>query len=143
VKSLPARQRSQSRVPLRSVLSLVVGVLAGAAVVAGGVLVAVRLLPHLGGMNDQPISAAPLLLIGVAYLALQILVRPGLHEFLRRLLVASAFIIWGIDQLLPPSPVAGALGDLVILLYVVDLALIVKEQLPPFFEPTAPPIPNR
>lgn len=136
----PARQRSQLRLPLRSALTLVVAMLAGVAVIAGGILVAGGIAPHLIEVNHRLISAAPLLAIGSAYLILQVLVRQRLTEFIRRLMVVSAFIFWGIDQLLPPSLLARTLGDLVILLYVVDLALVVKEQLAGFFEPPAPPL---
>jgi len=68
-----------------------------------------------------PISAAPLLLIGVASLGFQRLLRPRPLDFFKALLVSLAFLLWGVDQLLPLGWGATSLGDLVIVLYVVDL----------------------
>lgn len=80
-------------------------------------------------LSHAPVSAAPLLLIGVAYLALRPLVRPRPLELLKRVLLGTAFILWGIDQLLPVGRVATVLGDVVIVLYVLDLGLIIRDHL--------------
>jgi hypothetical protein len=85
-----------------------------------------QLLSHL---SHAPLSAAPLLLIGLAYLALQPLVRPRPLERLKRVLLGTAFILWGIDQLLPSGRLATVLGDVVIVLYVLDLGLIIRDHL--------------
>ena len=82
-------------------------------------------LPH------APVSAAPLLLIGAAYLGFQGLVRPGLLDLGRALIVSSAFILWGIDQLLPAGWLATTLGDIVIVLYIVDLGWLMLDRLRP------------
>ena len=47
---------------------------------------------------------------------------------LKRLLLAGAFIGWGVDQLLPAGRVALFLGDAVIAAYVLDLFWISGEQ---------------
>jgi hypothetical protein len=52
-------------------------------------------LPH------APVSAAPLLLIGATYLGFQALIRPKLLDLFKALIVSTAFLLWGIDQLLP------------------------------------------
>jgi hypothetical protein len=44
-------------------------------------------------------------------------------------MLASAFILWGIDQLLPAGVVATTLGDVVIVLYIIDLALMMHDTL--------------
>jgi len=80
-------------------------------------------LPHM------PISAAPLLLIGVAYLAFQALIRAPLLDLFKALIVSSAFILWGIDQLLPAGRFATILGDIVIVLYVIDLGWMMIDRL--------------
>jgi hypothetical protein len=82
----------------------------------------------LPSLSHAPVSAAPLLLIGLAYVGLQPLVRPRPLELLKRLMLGGAFILWGIDQLLPPGRLATTLGDVVILLYVLDLALIIRSH---------------
>jgi hypothetical protein len=74
-------------------------------------------------------SAAPLVLIGAAYVCLQPAVRPHAMELVKRLLLGFAFLLWGYVQLLPPGTIATILGDIVIALYVVDLYLIIRTHL--------------
>lgn len=89
-----------------------------------------RALPHAASFIARaPITAAPLLMAGASYVALQLILRPRPLELLKRLMLASAFILWGIDQLMPPGPLSTAIGDLVISLFVFDLALIIVAQL--------------
>jgi hypothetical protein len=73
------------------------------------------------------ISALPLLLAGFSFALLQVRRRPSHPVLLRRLLLAGAFIAWGIDQLLPSGRVAVFLGDVVIAAYVLDLFWMGKE----------------
>ena len=83
----------------------------------------------LSRLTHAPVSAAPLLLIGLAYLGLQPLVRPRPLELLMRMMLGTAFILWGIDQLLPAGPLATVLGDVVIVHYVLDLGLSIRAHL--------------
>jgi hypothetical protein len=80
-------------------------------------------LPH------APISAAPLLLIGAAYLSFQAFIRPKPLDLFKALIVSSAFILWGIDQLLAAGWLATTIGDIVITLYVIDLGWIMIDRL--------------
>ncbi len=101
--------------------------LAMLALLGGGLLLLLDGAPRgLPGLSHAPVSAAPLLLIGLAYVGLQPLVRPRPLELLKRLMLGGAFILWGVDQLLPPGHLATTVGDVVILLYVLDLALIIR-----------------
>lgn len=120
----PASQRPKP-------LFFLVITLAAVALVAGLAGLLLGILPRDVPASHRLISATALLSIGLAYLTVQLLAKPRLQELLRRLMVASAFILWGIDQLLPPGTLADVIGDLVIGLYVVDLALLVKDQLSP------------
>ena len=70
------------------------------------------------------ISAAPLLLVGVSFLFVQPLIRPRWGELLKNLLLAATFLLWGLIQLLPQSATTKHLGNLVIVLYVLDLAWV-------------------
>jgi hypothetical protein len=114
------------------------------AVVACPVLLAVGATPlltgwssHIAGASEQswrflktiPWSAPPLLLIGCAYILLQAIVRPRPLELLQRLMLGCAFILWGITQLMPSNALSMELGNVVITLYVVDLALIIWSEL--------------
>jgi hypothetical protein len=80
-------------------------------------------------LRHAPTSAAPLLLIGATYLAFQALIRPKPLDLFKALIVSSAFILWGIDQLLPAGRFATTLGDMVIVLYVIDLGWMVIDRL--------------
>jgi len=98
-----------------------------------GILLLVRdvfwtILPH------APISAAPLLLIGVTYLGFQVLIRPELLDLLKALIVSSAFLLWGVDQLLPTGWFATLLGDVVIVLYVIDSGCMIVDRLKQYWK---------
>lgn len=71
------------------------------------------------------ISAAPLLLVGVAFLILQPILRPGALDLLKNVLLAGTFLLWGGIQLMPQNSTAARLGDVVIALYVIDLAWVI------------------
>jgi hypothetical protein len=100
------------------------------AILSCGLLLLADIAPQaLASVGHVALSAAPLILIGAAYIALQCLLRPGFKELSKRLLLGLAFILWGIDQLLPPSRASMVLGDAVITLFVVDLGLITLAHL--------------
>jgi hypothetical protein len=46
----------------------------------------------------------------------------------KRLLLAATFVIWAVDQLLPPGRLATLIGDMVIAAYVLDLFWLSQEQ---------------
>ena len=71
------------------------------------------------------ISAAPLLLVGVSFVLVQPLMRPRLPDLAKNLLLAATFLLWGAIQLMPQNELARRLGDLVVVLYVTDLAWVV------------------
>ncbi len=85
--------------------------------------------PFLHNLVHAPISAAPLLLIGLAFLSFQLLIRPKPLELLKAFIVSAAFILWGVVQLLPVGWIATMLGDVVIVLYVVDLGWMMLDRL--------------
>jgi hypothetical protein len=74
------------------------------------------------------LSSLPLALAGAAYAVLQIRLRPGRRTFVRRLLLAGTFILWAIDQCLPPGRLAAVIGDVVVSAFVLDLWWIIQEQ---------------
>lgn len=100
---------------------IVLALIAGVALLTNDALFSI--LPH------APISAAPLLFIGAAYLGFQVLLRPKPLDLFKALIVSSAFILWGVDQLLPGGRVATTLGDVVITLYVLDLGWVMIDRL--------------
>jgi hypothetical protein len=97
--------------------------------IALGKLVVAMAPPASAFLGHAPLSAMPLLLAGVSFIALQSILRPAPIEFVKRLLLGSAFVLWGIVQLMPPGVVATDLGDLVIALYVLDLGFVIQSEL--------------
>lgn len=77
------------------------------------------------GLPAAAISAAPLLLVGASFLILQTIIRPRLTEFLKNALLAATFLLWGAIQLMPQNATSMRLGNVVIALYVLDLAWVV------------------
>ncbi len=67
-------------------------------------------------------------LIGVAYIVLQIRVKPNRRILLKRMFLAGTFILWAIDQLLPSGRLAMSIGDAVVAAYVLDLFWMIQEQ---------------
>lgn len=106
---------------------------------SGAILLAVGAIPlceHFGPAIRQwtrrqtPwLSAAPLLLTGLGLAAAQWVLKPPFHVVLKRLMLSAAFILWGIVQLMPVNDLSVELGNLVITLYVVELALMVHDEL--------------
>jgi hypothetical protein len=60
---------------------------------------------------------------------MQALLRPRPLELLKRLMLGGAFLLWGVVQLMPISELANELGNVVIAMYVVDLALMIRPDL--------------
>jgi hypothetical protein len=77
------------------------------------------------GYSATVISAAPLLLVGTAYLIWQPVLRPRLIDLLKNALLAATFLLWGGIQFMPQNPLSLRLGNVVIALYVVDLAWVI------------------
>jgi hypothetical protein len=70
-------------------------------------------------------SAAPLLLVGTSFLIMQPILRPRLAELLKNVLLAGTFLFWGVIQLMPQNAMSKRLGNVVIALYVLDLAWVI------------------
>jgi len=80
-------------------------------------------------VKSAPLSALPLLLAGSSYIVLQAILRPRPLELLKRLMLGTAFLLWGVVQLMPASGLTAELGNVGIALYVVDLGLIIWADL--------------
>jgi hypothetical protein len=69
-------------------------------------------------------TAAPLLLVGTSFLMVQPIIRQRLVELLKNVLLAATFLLWGIVQFMPQNTISIRLGNVVIALYVLDLAWV-------------------
>src|SRR5271170_2946519 len=74
------------------------------------------------------LSSVPLAIAGIGYAILQFRAAPPRATLYKRLLLATTFVIWAVDQLLPPGWLATLIGDVVIAAYVLDLFWLSQEQ---------------
>jgi len=97
---------------------------AGLGLVAIGASVVLIAADGIGGgigwAHHPGMSAAPLLLVAGAIVAVSVAHPAGRHHTLIRFVAVLAFVAWGLAQLFSGSPAAGALNDVAILLFVVD-----------------------
>ncbi len=75
------------------------------------------------------VEAAPLLLVGIAFGAWLAIDRPGAVDLIKQAAIALAFILWGVDLLMPQGRWATFLGAVVIAIYVFDLAWLMEGHL--------------
>lgn len=76
-------------------------------------------------------SAVPLILIGIAFASLQFVLPRTNRQIGLGLMVALAFILWGIEQFLSNKMVASLIDDVVVLLFVLDLGIVIYGHMRP------------
>jgi hypothetical protein len=77
----------------------------------------------------QQTGGLALMLIGSSYIGLQLSVKRSSSEMLKGILLGTAFVLWGAEQLLSPSRLVTAMDTAVVTIFVVDLGLIITEHL--------------
>jgi hypothetical protein len=103
---------------------------AGASLLSSLLLIVQDAVPVLTGFVSHAwLAASALLLAGTACIGMASAVRAHPKDVILRLSLGSAFILWGIQQLLHETRVSALLGDIVILLFVVDLGAIIEISL--------------
>jgi hypothetical protein len=75
------------------------------------------------------LPALPLLAIGISFLVVQTMARQRRSQLLKNLLLAATFLLWGVVELLPENAASKTLDELVIALFVVDLAWTILPRL--------------
>ncbi len=110
-----------------SLISASVRGLAVLALLATGALLILDGLPRIPVGLHTVVSAFPLLLVAVAYLAQQTRRRPrlGTLEICKAALLSIAFLLWAGYQLFPAAPHAVLLSDGAIALFALDAAIVV------------------
>jgi hypothetical protein len=99
---------------------------AGASLLSSVLLLVQDVAPVLtGSVRHAWLAASALLLAGIACLGLASTVRAHKKDLFIRLSLGAAFILWGIQQLLRESAVSVLFGDIVIVLFIVDLGAII------------------
>jgi len=79
-----------------------------------------------GGSTARVLEGATLFLAAGAYLAHMFAHHDDRRELLTRSILVSAFALWGIVQIAPSLPDNALLNDIVIVLFVTDLAILVS-----------------
>ena len=69
-----------------------------------------------------------LALAGFGYALFQFYVRPSREILLKRLTLATAFVLWAAEQLVPPGRLTRFLDDMVIAAFVLDLFWIIQDH---------------
>ena len=108
----------------RTTLGHLAGGLIAASVLAGVLAVFVRV--GWGGSVARVLEGATLFLAAGAYLAHVLAHHEDRRELLARSILVSAFALWGIVQIAPGLPGGAVLNDVVIVLFVVDVAFLVS-----------------
>jgi ABC-type transport system involved in cytochrome bd biosynthesis fused ATPase/permease subunit len=103
------------------------GWLIAASALAG--LVAIGVRAGWGGAPARALEGATLFLAAAAYVAHVVAHHETFRETLTRSVLVSAFALWGVVQIAPGLPGSAVLNDVVIVLFVVDLAIIVSPWL--------------
>jgi hypothetical protein len=85
------------------------------------------------------VEATPLLLVGIALAAWLAMSRPSIGDLIKQGFIALAFILWGIDLLMPAGIWARFVSAMVIAIYVFDLAWFIEANLRTRLRPPAAP----
>jgi hypothetical protein len=80
-------------------------------------------------LNHAIFEAAPLLLVGAAFLIWLFIERPSPLEWIKQAILGLAFVLWGVDMLMLPGTWATFVGAIVIAIYVLDLAWIIEGRI--------------
>ena len=107
----------------RTRLRHVAGGLIATSVAAGPLAVGVR--AAWGGSTARALEGTTLFLAAGAYVAHVVAHHSKRRELLTGSILVSAFALWGLVQIAPGLPAAAVLNDVVIVLFVVDLAILV------------------
>ncbi len=71
----------------------------------------------------QHLDAFPLIMIGLSYITLQF--KSARRVDIKRVLLGVAFLLWGGEQLLPPSQLSTFMDEGAVTIFVLDLSVIV------------------
>jgi hypothetical protein len=123
----PRELDATTRLPIADGLIYGAALLGVIAVAITATLLAFDLGPtHLSEHAHAELSAAPLALAALAYLAHQLLRRADPADIVKSALLAAAFLVWAAYQLNPGAPLA--LNDLAIALFVLDIAVVIASD---------------
>jgi hypothetical protein len=105
----------------------VAGWLIAVSVLAGMCAIVVR--AGWGGVSARVLEGTTLFLAAAAYLVHVLAHHEHARQLLTKSILVGAFALWGIVQIAPTLPDVAMLNDVVIALFVIDLAIIVSPWL--------------
>jgi hypothetical protein len=111
----------------RTKLGQLAGTLITASVATGVLAIGAR--TFWGGSSAQAFEGATLFLAAGAYLVYALAHHDNLRQLLTRSILVSAFALWGVVQIAPALPGVAVINDIVIVLFVLDLAILVSPWL--------------
>jgi hypothetical protein len=102
-------------------------------VMALGGVVALVVTDNLHHFSDtgihQRLDAWPLIMIGSSYIMLNIASGGSRREQIKGVFLGAAFLLWGAEQLLPPSRLAVLLDEAAVTIFVVDVSVIIWSRI--------------
>ena len=113
--------------PRQTQLRHIAGGLIATSVAVG--LLAVGVRAGWGGSTARALEGTTLFLAAAAYVAHVLAHHKNVRELLTRSILVSAFALWGLVQIAPGLPGSAVINDVVIVLFVVDVAIIVSPWL--------------
>ena len=113
--------------PRQTQLRRIAGGLIATSVAVG--LLAVGVRAGWGGSTARALEGTTLFLAAAAYVAHVLAHHKNVRELLTRSILVSAFALWGLVQIAPGLPGSAVINDVVIVLFVVDVAIIVSPWL--------------
>jgi hypothetical protein len=75
------------------------------------------------------LGALALIMVGSSCVSLHVVSRRPRRDLAKGIILGAAFVLWGIEQLLPASRWTTAMDTAVIMIFVVDLGLIILDGL--------------
>jgi hypothetical protein len=75
------------------------------------------------------LGAIALIMVGSSYVSLQVISRRRRRDVAKGVILGIAFVLWGLEQLLPPNRWTAAMDTAVIMIFVIDLGLITLDGL--------------
>ena len=80
-------------------------------------------------LSHSVAEAIPLMLVGIAYLAWLATERAPTVALIKQILIAAAFLLWGVSLLMPTGQWSRFVGAVVIAIYVFDLVWLIEGNL--------------
>jgi hypothetical protein len=75
------------------------------------------------------LGALALIMVGSSCMSLQVISRRPRRDIAKGITLGAAFVLWGVEQLLPASRWTTAMDTSVIMIFVIDLGLIILDGL--------------